>query len=189
LTGGPDTERVIRGSFERIVIGARVDGRITRPDISSAVRSSFRKAKTRLQRRGCLYIKLLEVGRVVAKLHAHLVIILNTWATGGSVCPPGLTVPASICGWSGRVPSSSLETCTDDYIAQDSLLYGRQFTERLTALPRSGRMVPEAGFQDAIREVPFQGYRIIYCIRNGQHGARDLTGIQPPPCQPPTHKP
>lgn len=86
-----------------------------------------------------------------------------------------------------------------DYIAQDSPFYARQFTERmvlaverLALLPRSGRAVPEAGHQDAIREVLFQAYRIIYRIRDETvqivtvlHGARDLAGMEPP-WQPPT---
>lgn len=83
-----------------------------------------------------------------------------------------------------------------DYIAQDSPFYARQFTERLilaverlTTLPRSGRTVPEAGHQDAIREVLYQGYRLIYRIRDDQqlvqivtvlHGARDLAHMTPP---------
>jgi addiction module RelE/StbE family toxin len=60
-----------------------------------------------------------------------------------------------------------------DYIAQDSPFYARQFTEqmilaveRLVSMPRSGRMVPEAGHQDTIREVIFQGYRIVYRIKD-----------------------
>jgi addiction module RelE/StbE family toxin len=79
-----------------------------------------------------------------------------------------------------------------DYIAQDSPFYARQFTERLvlaverlTAMPNSGRMVPEAGYQDAIREVIFQGYRIVYRIHDPQllqivtvlHGMRDIAGM------------
>jgi len=83
-----------------------------------------------------------------------------------------------------------------DYIAQDSPFYARQFTERLilalerlTTLPRSGRTVPEARHQDAIREVLYQGYRLIYRIRDDQqlvqivtvlHGARDLAHMAPP---------
>lgn len=83
-----------------------------------------------------------------------------------------------------------------DYIAQDSPFYARQFAERLilalerlTTLPRSGRTVPEAGHQDAIREVLYQGYRLIYRIRDDQqlvqivtvlHGARDLAHMTPP---------
>jgi plasmid stabilization system protein ParE len=43
-----------------------------------------------------------------------------------------------------------------------------QAVERLTTMPRSGRMVPEAGHQDAIREVIFQGYRIVYRIQDEQ---------------------
>lgn len=83
-----------------------------------------------------------------------------------------------------------------DYISQDSPSYARQFTERmvlaverLTFMPRSGRTVPEAGHQDLIREVVFQGYRIVYRIRDEQrleivtllHGTRDLAGLEPPP--------
>jgi len=90
-----------------------------------------------------------------------------------------------------------------DYIAQDSPFYARQFTERLihtverlTTLPRSGRTVPEAGHQDAIREVIFHSYRIIYRIRDEKllqivtvlHGAQDLAGM-PPPWQPPAPTP
>lgn len=90
-----------------------------------------------------------------------------------------------------------------DYIAQDSPFYARQFTERLilaierlASMPRSGRMVPEAGYQDAIREVIFQAYRIVYRIKDEHllqivtvlHGARDLAGIEPPPWQPPSQK-
>lgn len=91
-----------------------------------------------------------------------------------------------------------------DYIAQDSPFYARQFTERmvlavehLAGLPRSGRTVPEAGHQDAIREVFYQGYRLIYRILDDQqlvqvvtvlHGARDLA-LMAPPWQPPPAKP
>ena len=82
-----------------------------------------------------------------------------------------------------------------DYIAQDSPFYARQFIERLVlaeglaTLPRSGRTVPEAGHQDAIREVLYQGYRLIYRIRDDQqlvqivtvlHGARDLAHMASP---------
>jgi plasmid stabilization system protein ParE len=58
--------------------------------------------------------------------------------------------------------------------------------ELLTAMPRSGRTVPEAGHQDAIREMIFRSYRIIYRIRDEQllqivtvfHGAQDLAGVE-----------
>jgi len=78
--------------------------------------------------------------------------------------------------------------------------YARQFTERLVqaverlpSMPRSGRMVPEAGFQDTIREVIYRGYRLIYRIHSEQllqivtvvHGARDLNHMTPPPWEPP----
>jgi toxin ParE1/3/4 len=88
-----------------------------------------------------------------------------------------------------------------DHIAQDSPFYARLFAERLmlaverlAILPRSGRTVPEAGHQDAIREVLYQSYRIIYRLLEAQalvqivtvvHGARDLAHIEPPPWEPP----
>ena len=79
-----------------------------------------------------------------------------------------------------------------DYIAQDSPFYARQFTERLVMavenlpdFPRLGRMVPEAGYQEHIREFIFQGYRVIYRIRSDGllqvvtvlHGARKLDDL------------
>jgi addiction module RelE/StbE family toxin len=82
-----------------------------------------------------------------------------------------------------------------DFIAQDSPFYARQFIERIIAaverlptLPRSGRTVPEAGHNDAIREMILQGYRIIYRIRSESlleivtvlHGSRDLERMEPP---------
>lgn len=82
-----------------------------------------------------------------------------------------------------------------DYIAQDSPFYARQFTERLVMtveqlplVPRQGRPVPEAGYQDHIRELLFQGYRVIYRLRDADclqivtvlHGARDLAAMPPP---------
>jgi len=88
-----------------------------------------------------------------------------------------------------------------DYIAQDSPFYARQFIERLISsverlplLPRSGRPVPEAGHSDTIREIIFQGYRIIYRIRSEAllevvtvlHGARDIAGMEPLPWKEPS---
>lgn len=104
--------------------------------------------------------------------------------------------------WSPR--SERELTQLRDYIAQDSPFYARQFTERLVRaverlaiLPRSARMVPEAGYQDAIREVSFHGYRIIYRIHSEQllqivtvvPGARDLANMAPPPWEPPAPTP
>lgn len=87
-----------------------------------------------------------------------------------------------------------------DYIAEDSPFYARQFTERLilaverlATMPHYGRMVPEAGYQDSIREVIFQSYRVIYRVLEQQqlvqivtivHGARDLPAIDPSPWTP-----
>lgn len=58
-----------------------------------------------------------------------------------------------------------------DYIAQDSPVYAKPFVERLLRatrhLPRfplSGRAMPEAD-NVRIREVIYQGYRIIYRLR------------------------
>ncbi len=73
------------------------------------------------------------------------------------------------------------------YISQDSPFYARQFIERLfkridnlPEFPHMGRVVPEAERED-IREIIFQGYRIIYrtapdhlLIVAVLHGSRDL---------------
>jgi len=82
------------------------------------------------------------------------------------------------------------------YIGQDSPFYARQFIERLMTaaeklpeFPRRGRLVPEAGYQESIREIIFQGYRIIYRIYSDEllqiitvlHGAQDLESMQPLP--------
>jgi plasmid stabilization system protein ParE len=54
------------------------------------------------------------------------------------------------------------------YIAKDSQFYARRFIERLfeaaeqlAGFPQLGRMEPEANYQDHIREIFFQNYRII----------------------------
>lgn len=74
------------------------------------------------------------------------------------------------------------------YIAQDSPFYARRFAdkivqavENLSEHPRLGRQVPEAA-RDEVREIVFQGYRIIYLIKpdcvfvaSVVHGSRDLT--------------
>jgi plasmid stabilization system protein ParE len=75
-----------------------------------------------------------------------------------------------------------------DYIAQDSPAYAQPFIERLlyttrnlASFPLSGRPMPEADNPN-IREVIYQGYRIIYRIGSGNieiamvvHGSRDLS--------------
>jgi plasmid stabilization system protein ParE len=87
---------------------------------------------------------------------------------------------------------------TRNYIAQDSTLYANHFidklicaTEILLDFPEIGRRVPEAGgLQSNIREVIFQGYRIIYRYREPDqsililtvvHGSRDLANRDPAP--------
>lgn len=75
-----------------------------------------------------------------------------------------------------------------DYITQDSPQYAQPFIERLLQatrhlpqFPQSGRPMPEAK-NPAIREVIYQGYRIIYRLRADLieivmvvHGSRDLS--------------
>ncbi|MEK6662842.1 MAG: type II toxin-antitoxin system RelE/ParE family toxin [Pseudomonadota bacterium] len=77
-----------------------------------------------------------------------------------------------------------------DYIARDVPYYAEQFVDRLIDAvcvlkdhPRLGRQVPEADTREDVRELIFQGYRIIYLIETGQvyilaviHGSRDLAG-------------
>lgn len=82
-----------------------------------------------------------------------------------------------------------------DYIAQDSPLYARQFAEKLVQaiealpdFPRKGRVVPEAGYRDDVRELILQGYRIIYRLHGDDllqvvtllNGTRDLANMPAP---------
>ncbi len=76
-----------------------------------------------------------------------------------------------------------------DYIAKDSPFYARRFieqifdhTEKLTAFPEMGRTVPESEDRDDIRELVYQGYRILYLLTSNQtevitvvHGSRNLS--------------
>ncbi len=81
------------------------------------------------------------------------------------------------------------------YIAKDSNFYARQFVERifdatikLDVFPEIGRRVPEAEERANVRELIFQGYRIIYLIQPENvtiitviHGSRDLAGLEDKP--------
>ncbi len=81
------------------------------------------------------------------------------------------------------------------YIAKDSPHYARRFTERivtsvekLAEFPKIGRPVPEAEGRDDVRELIYQGYRIIYLTRPDQvfivtiiHGSRNLTSKENKP--------
>ncbi|MBQ1783530.1 MAG: type II toxin-antitoxin system RelE/ParE family toxin [Gammaproteobacteria bacterium] len=74
-----------------------------------------------------------------------------------------------------------------DYIAQDSAVYAQAFiarllhaTRHLPDFPHSGRPMPEAN-DPGIRELIYQGYRIIYRLRPDAieivivaHGSRNL---------------
>ena len=82
-----------------------------------------------------------------------------------------------------------------DYIAKDSIFYARQFIERifevtknLETFPELGREVPEAKEREDVRELIFQGYRIIYLHQANLvyivaviHGSRDLSGMENKP--------
>jgi len=86
-----------------------------------------------------------------------------------------------------------LETIRD-YIGKDSPHYARQFIERvfhaaekLQDHPKMGRQVPEAD-QDDVRELIFQGYRIIYRAKPERvqiitviHGSRNLAAKEVKP--------
>ena len=77
-----------------------------------------------------------------------------------------------------------------DYIARDVPYYAEQFVSRLIDAvdvlevhPRLGRQVPEADTREDVRELIFQGYRIIYLVEIEKisiltviHGSRDLAG-------------
>ncbi len=76
------------------------------------------------------------------------------------------------------------------YIALDSPVYARRTIERiiaavekLAAFPEIGRLVPEAGDREDVRELIHDAYRIIYLIKPERvsiiavvHGRRDLAG-------------
>ena len=78
----------------------------------------------------------------------------------------------------------------ENFIARDSALHAINFidrivesAERLQKSPQLGRAVPEFGRTD-LREVIFNGYRIVYLFRNDAvtilrvvHGARDLAQL------------
>ncbi len=60
-----------------------------------------------------------------------------------------------------------------EYISKDSTKYASLTIERIIDVtkliennPRIGRMVPEVGRNDKIREIIFGNYRIIYTINN-----------------------
>ncbi|MEK6550842.1 MAG: type II toxin-antitoxin system RelE/ParE family toxin [Pseudomonadota bacterium] len=77
-----------------------------------------------------------------------------------------------------------------DYIARDVPYYAEQFVDRLIEAvgvlqdhPRLGRHVPEAEEREDVRELIFQGYRVIYLVEAEKvhvltviHGSRDLGG-------------
>lgn len=83
------------------------------------------------------------------------------------------------------------------YIAKDSSFYARQFIERifdaaktLETFPEIGRRVPEAEERIDVRELIFQGYRIIYFIQPESisiiaviHGLQNLAGMGGKPWQ------
>jgi toxin ParE1/3/4 len=99
-----------------------------------------------------------------------------------------------IIKWSQRALSDMAHI--RDYIAQDSPFYARQFTDRiikrienLVDFPHMERPVPEAE-RDDIRELIYQGYRVIYQLNEIQkhielvsvlHGGRDLEGMKEKP--------
>jgi toxin ParE1/3/4 len=81
-----------------------------------------------------------------------------------------------------------------DYIAHDSEAYAERFAQKIVeaaesagAFPLMGRQMPEAD-DDAVREILFQKYRIIYRVEPTRilvlmviYGGRDLTQITPKP--------
>ncbi len=90
-----------------------------------------------------------------------------------------------------RWSDPALEDMEDirDYIAKDSPFYARRFieqvfdyTEKLNDFPAMGRLVLEAEDRQDIRELIYQGYRIIYLLTSDLaeiitvvHGSRDLS--------------
>lgn len=95
--------------------------------------------------------------------------------------------------WSQRARSDIRDLKA--YIAKDSPYYAQRFIERVIAsvekleeFPKIGRPVPEAEGHDDVRELIYQGYRIIYrtlperiFIVTILHGSRDLAGNEVKP--------
>ncbi|MES9994107.1 MAG: type II toxin-antitoxin system RelE/ParE family toxin [Candidatus Thiodiazotropha sp.] len=95
--------------------------------------------------------------------------------------------------WSHRARTDIGDLKT--YIAKDSPYYAQRFidrilasVEKLQAFPRSGRAVPEAEGREDVRELIYQGYRIIYLTRSEGvfivtiiHGSRDLAANEVKP--------
>ena len=88
--------------------------------------------------------------------------------------------------WSARASADIRDLHA--YIAKDSPYYARRFTdkiiasvEKLVEFPKIGRVGPEAEGRDDVRELIYQGYRIIYLLKSDNvfivtvlHGCRDL---------------
>ncbi|MCF6250398.1 MAG: type II toxin-antitoxin system RelE/ParE family toxin [Methylococcaceae bacterium] len=95
--------------------------------------------------------------------------------------------------WSARSRTDLKEL--KNYIGQDSPYYARRFiariilsVEKLEDFPDIGRGVPEAEERNDVRELIFQGYRIIYLRQSDHvyivtviHGSRDLSGMNDKP--------
>ena len=95
--------------------------------------------------------------------------------------------------WSARSRTDLKEL--KNYIGHDSPYYARRFiariitsVEKLADFPDIGREVPEAGERENVRELIFQGYRIIYLHQPDHvyivtviHGSRDLSGMENKP--------
>jgi plasmid stabilization system protein ParE len=97
---------------------------------------------------------------------------------------------AVVIEWSGRARADIRDL--NAYIAKDSPYYARRFTERIIAsvdklaeFPKIGRPVPEAEGRGDVRELIYQGYRIIDLTRPERvfivtiiHGSRDLRAAE-----------
>jgi plasmid stabilization system protein ParE len=95
--------------------------------------------------------------------------------------------------WSQRARADIRDL--EAYIAKDSPYYARRFVERVIAsvekleeFPKIGRPLPEAEGRDDVRELIYQGYRIIYLIKPDRvfivtlmHGSRDLASEEVKP--------
>ena len=95
--------------------------------------------------------------------------------------------------WSARSRNDLREL--KNYIGQDSPRYARRFVARIIAnvekladFPELGRRVPEAENRNDVRELIFQGHRIIYLTQANNvfmitiiHGSRDLSDVEKQP--------
>jgi ParE toxin of type II toxin-antitoxin system, parDE len=88
----------------------------------------------------------------------------------------------NVCDYVPLIVSTSLRNLSPEGILPSPQDFDA--AEKLADFPELGRKVPETDYQERIREVLFQNYRIIYLHQGGGvdilaviHGSRDLANL------------